>query len=62
MIKIKNFDPSLLVIDKISFKSTDSIIYDIEYITMKSLDNGNSLYLAFNNVDVYIEENKRINT
>ena len=29
---------------------------------MKSLDNGNSLYLAFNNVDVYIEENKRINT
>ena len=24
---------------------------------MKSLDNANSLYLIFNNVDVYIEEN-----
>ena len=57
MINIKNFDPSLLRIDKVSFKSTDSFIYDIEYITMKSLDNANSLYLIFNNVDVYIEEN-----
>ena len=26
---------------------------------MKTLDNGNSLYLAFNNVDVYIEENNK---
>ena len=26
---------------------------------MKSPDNGNSLYLAFNNVDVYIEENNK---
>ena len=57
MTNIKTFDPSLLSIDKISFKSTDSVIYDIEYITMKSLDNANSLYLIFNNVDVYIEEN-----
>ena len=57
MINIKDFDPNLSSIDKISFKSTDSVIYDIEYITMKSLDNENSLYLIFNNVDVYIEEN-----
>ena len=57
MLNIKNFDPSLLSIDKISFESTDSVIYDIEYTTMKSLDNANSLYLTFNNVDVYIEEN-----
>ena len=57
MINIKNFDPSLLSIDKILFKSTDSVIHDIEYITMKSLDNANSLYLIFNSVYVYIEEN-----
>ena len=62
MINIKNFDPSLLDIYKISFKSTYAVIYHIEYITMKSLDNenidsANSLYLIFNNVDGYIECN-----
>ena len=57
MINIKNFDPSLLNIDKISFKSTDSVIYHIEYMTIKSLDNANSLYVIFNNVDVNIEKN-----
>ena len=62
MINIKDFDPSLLNIDKISFESTDDVIYHIEYITMKSLDNentdsANSLYLIFNNVDGYIECN-----
>ena len=62
MINVKNFDPSLLDIEKISFKSTDDVIYHIEYITMKSLDNENidspsSLYLIFNNVDGYIECN-----
>ena len=35
MINIKNFDPNLWSIDKISFKSTDAVIYYIEYITMK---------------------------
>ena len=54
MTDIKNFDPSLLSIDQISFESTDSVIYDIEYITMKSLDNENYPYLIFNNVDAYI--------
>ena len=62
MINIKNFDPSLLDIDKISFKSSGDVIYYIEYITMKSLDNenidsANSLYLMFNNVGGYIECN-----
>ena len=57
MNRIKNFDPSLLGIDKISFKITDTVINYIEFITMKSLDNENSLYLIFNNVDVYIECN-----
>ena len=62
MINIKNFDPSWLDIDKISFKITDNVIYHIEYITRKSLDNekidsANSLYLIFNNVDGNIECN-----
>ena len=33
MINIKSFDPNLLSIDNISFKSTDVVIYNIEYIT-----------------------------
>ena len=37
MINIQNFDPNLLRIDKISFKSNDSVICDIECITMKAL-------------------------
>ena len=62
MISIKNFDPRLLSIDKTSFKSVCDVIYDIEYITIQSLDNGNidsasSLYLIFNNVDGYNECN-----
>ena len=36
MINIKNFDPNLLSIDQISFKSTDCVIYDIKYF--KNLD------------------------
>ena len=38
MTNIKNFEPSLLIIDKISLKSTDSVIYDIKYF--KNLDNA----------------------
>ena len=61
MINIKNFDTSLLNIDKILFKSIDAFIYNIKCITMKSLDHANidsenSLYLIFNNVDGYVEE------
>ena len=49
MTNIKNFAPSLLSMYKISFKSTDSVIYSIKYF--KNLDSANSLYLVFNNVD-----------
>ena len=52
---IKNFDPNLLSIDQISFKSTDCVIYDIEYF--KNLNCKSSPDLVFNNVDAYIEEN-----
>ena len=57
MISIKNCDPKLLSMDQVSFKNTDFVIYNIEYITMESLGGANSLYLVFNNVDVYTEEN-----
>ena len=63
MIDIKTFDSNLLNIDKIPYKSTDAVNYNIRYITMKSLDHvnidsKNPLYLIFNNVDKYIEESK----
>ena len=59
MINIKNVDTNLLTIDKISFKSTDAVIYDIKYITMKSFDSEstdseNPLCLIFNDVNAYI--------
>ena len=61
MINNKRFDSSLLVIDKISFKSIDAVTYHIKFITMKSLDHGNiecenSLLSFVNNVDGYIEK------
>ena len=37
MININNFDPSLLCIDQISFKSTDFVIYDINISQQKVL-------------------------
>ena len=59
IINIKSFDPNLLSINKISSKTTDTVIYSIKYITMKSLDNENidsenSLCIIVNNVDGYI--------
>ena len=59
IINIKSFDPNLLSINKISFKTTDTVIYSIKYITMKSLDNENidsenSLCIIVKNVDGYI--------
>ena len=59
MTNIRNFDPSSLSIEalKSTFKSTDFVIYHIEYITMKSLDNKTSLHLILNIVDAYIEKN-----
>ena len=55
MTNINDFDPSLLNIDEISFKSDELIMYDIEYI--KDLKSLNTLFLVFNNLDTYIDKN-----
>ena len=55
MTNVKIFDTNLLSINQISFTSTDSVVYDIEYF--KNLDDVNFLYLVFNNGDAYIEKN-----
>ena len=54
MTNIGDFDLGLLNIEQISFKSNDSIIYDIKYI--KNLNGSNSLCLVFNNLDAYIKK------
>ena len=54
MTNISYFDPSLLNVDSIEFKSNNSIIYDIKYI--KNLNSSNFLHLFFNNLDAYIEK------
>ena len=55
MSNMKNFDPDLFNIDKIPFKNTRAVIYDIEYIRV-NIHNKNSLYLIFNNIDRYIRK------
>ena len=47
MINIKNFNPNLLGIDKISFKSIDAATYHTKYITMNhvNIDSENPSYL-----------------
>ena len=61
MISIKNFDPSLIKIDKKSYKNIG--IYDIGYITIKrisdyeNINSVNSLYLITSEVEGYIKEN-----
>ena len=57
MINIKDFDPSLLKIDKESYKNIS--IYYIEYITMKDsvkIKSVNPLYIIINEVNGYITE------
>ena len=60
MINIKKFDSNLLKIDKKSYK--DIGIYNIGYITIKKIDDCetiysvNPLYLLVNHVNGYIEE------
>ena len=61
MINIKIVDPNLLIIEVISFKSTDTVIYKIKYITTESfghenIDSENLLYIIFNNADGYLIE------
>ena len=54
MANINDFDPSLLNIDEVLFKSDELIMYGIKYI--KNLNSSDSLYLGFNNLDAYIEK------
>ena len=60
MINIKRFDSNLLKIDKKSYK--DIGIYNIGYITIKKIDDCetiysvNPLYLLVNRASGYIEE------
>ena len=60
MINIKDFDPSLIKIDKKSYKNI--CIYYIGYITIKSnsdyenINSVNPLYLIIGEVDGYTEE------
>ena len=62
MINIKKFYPILLKIDRKSYK--DIGIYNIEYITIKKIDDCeniysvNPLYLLVNHANRYIEERK----
>ena len=58
MTNTKNFDSNLINIDKISFKSTNTVIYNIKYITI-NIDSETPLYLSFNNTDGYIKESNR---
>ena len=61
MINIKDFDSTLLQLDKKSYRIIG--IYNISYITIKKLDdyenidNVNPLYLIIGKADGYIEEN-----
>ena len=62
MINIKNFDSSLLKLDKKSYKNT--AIYYIGYITKKDkyqINSVNPLYLIIHEVDGFIEEKKEVN-
>ena len=52
--KVSDFDPNLLNIDEVSFKNDELVMYEIRYI--KNLNNLNTLYLVFNNLDAYIEK------
>ena len=54
MTDINDFDPSLLNINEISFKSDELIMYGIKYI--KNLNSLNTLYFVFNNLDAYFEK------
>ena len=66
IIDLKIFDARLLKIDKKSYKNID--IYYIGYITIKKIDDYesiysvNPLYLRIDHANGYIEEKMEINT
>ena len=61
MINLKNFEPNLLRMDKKSYKNV-GIYYNIGYITVKKIDDYesiysvNPLYLQVNHANGYIKE------
>ena len=65
IIDLKDFQPNLLKIDKKSYKNID--IYYIGYITIKKIDDYesiysvNPLYLRINHASGYIEEKMETN-
>ena len=65
MINIKDFDSNLLKIDKKSHQNID--IYYIGYITIKKIDDyesihiANPLYLIVGKIDGFIEEKMEVN-
>ena len=66
IINLKYFETKLLKIDKKSYKNIG--IYNIGYITIKKIDDCesiysvNPLYLKVNHANGYIEEKMKINT
>ena len=70
IVRIKDFDSSLLLINKLSFKGAFSLnIYCTKYIPTKSLnrvsinrtdDDEDFLYLFLDDVDRHIEKNNGI--
>ena len=63
MINIKNFDSSLLKLDKKSYKNI--AIYYIGYIIKNdkyAINSANPLYLIVHEVDGFIEKKKELNT
>ena len=60
MTNINDFDPSLLDIDKVSFRDDGELImYDIQYI--KNSNRLNTLYLVFHNLDGVFQRSGEIN-
>ena len=51
MTNIKRLDTDLVSVNQLSFRNDDALDYEIEY--SKDCDDAYSLYLVFNDVDVY---------
>ena len=58
MTNIKGFNPNLLSVDKISYKNTDAVVYNIKYIMM---ERENPLCIIFNDVDACLIEESNEN-
>ena len=62
LIKLYDFDPNMLKLDKKNFKGIN--IYHIGYVTKKEeekINSVNPLYLLIYKIDSFIEEKERIN-